>query len=97
MVLSDVYKRQIYQSAVRLNELITQILEFRKTETDNRQLRVVTANVVDAVHEVSLKYEELAQKPDVAIKFVAPANPIMMYIDKEVIAIISVSYTHLRG
>lgn len=78
----------IHQSAVRLNELITQILEFRKTETDNRQLRVVKANVVDAVHEVSLKYEELAQKPDVAIKFVAPENPIMMYIDKEVIAII---------
>ena len=78
----------IHQSAVRLNELITQILEFRKTETDNRQLRVVKANVVDAVHEVSLKYEELAQKPDVAIRFVAPENPIMMYIDKEVIAII---------
>lgn len=78
----------IHQSAVRLNELITQILEFRKTETDNRQLRVVKANVVDAVHEVSLKYEELAQEPEVAIKFVAPENPIMMYIDKEVIAII---------
>lgn len=78
----------IHQSAVRLNELITQILEFRKTETDNRRLRVVKANVVDAVHEVSLKYEELAQKPDVAIRFVAPENPILMYIDKEVIAII---------
>lgn len=78
----------IHQSAVRLNELITQILEFRKTETDNRRLRVVKANVVDAVHEVSLKYEELAQKPNVAIRFVAPENPILMYIDKEVIAII---------
>lgn len=78
----------IHQSAVRLNELITQILEFRKTETDNRRLRVVKANVVDAVHEASLKYEELAQKPDVAIRFVAPENPILMYIDKEVIAII---------
>lgn len=54
----------IHQSAVRLNELITQILEFRKTETDNRQLRVVKANVVDAVLEVSLKYEELAQKKE---------------------------------
>lgn len=43
---------------------------------------------MDAVHEVSLKYEELAQKPDVAIRFVAPENPILMYIDKEVIAII---------
>ena len=78
----------IHQSAVRLNELITQILEFRKTETDNRRLRVVKTNIVDAVHEVSLKYEELAQKPNVAIKFVAPENPIEMYIDREVIAII---------
>ena len=78
----------IHQSAVRLNELITQILEFRKTETDNRQLRVVKGNIVDAVHEISLKYEELAQKPDVVIKFVAPENPIDMYFDREVIAII---------
>ena len=78
----------IHQSAVRLNDLITQILEFRKTETDNRQLRVQKANVVDAVHEISLKYEELAQKPDVTIRFVAPEKQIEMYIDKEVIAII---------
>ena len=68
--------------------LITQILEFRKAETDNRQLRVQKANVVDAVHEISLKYEELAQKPDVTIRFVAPEKQIEMYIDKEVIAII---------
>lgn len=78
----------IHQSAVRLNELITQILEFRKTETDNRQLRVMKGNIVDAVHEVSLKYEELAQKPGVSIKFVAPENPIDMYFDREVITII---------
>ncbi len=78
----------IHQSAVRLNELITQILEFRKTETDNRQLRVTKGNMVDAVHEISLKYEELAQKPNVAIRFVAPENPIDMYFDREVIAII---------
>lgn len=78
----------IHQSVVRLNDLITQILEFRKAETDNRQLRVQKANVVDAVHEISLKYEELAQKPDVTIRFVAPEKQIEMYIDKEVIAII---------
>ena len=78
----------IHQSAVRLNDLITQILEFRKAETDNRQLRVQKANVVDAVHEISLKYEELAQKPDVTIRFVVPEKQIEMYIDKEVIAII---------
>ena len=77
----------IHQSAVRLNELITQILEFRKTETNNRALRVQKANIVDTVHEISLKYEELNSKPNVAIHFVAPENPIDMYFDHEVIAI----------
>ncbi len=77
----------IHQSAVRLNELITQILEFRKTETNNRALRVQKANIVDTVHEISLKYEELKSKPNVTIRFVAPENPINMYFDREVIAI----------
>ncbi len=77
----------IHQSAVRLNELITQILEFRKTETNNRALRVQKGNIVDTVHEISLKYEELNSKPNVTIRFVAPENPINMYFDREVIAI----------
>ena len=77
----------IHQSAVRLSELITQILEFRKTETNNRVLRVQEGNIVDTVHEISLKYEEFNRKPGVAIRFVAPENPINMYFDREVIAI----------
>ena len=56
--------------------------------SDITKVRVQKANVVDAVHEISLKYEELAQKPDVTIRFVAPEKQIEMYIDKEVIAII---------
>ena len=75
----------IHQSAQRLNELITQILEFRKTETGNRQLKVTKGNIVDAVHEISLKYEELAQKPNVGFRFVAPENPIETYYDQDVI------------
>ena len=75
----------IHQSAQRLNEQITQILEFRKTETGNRQLKVTKGNIVDAVHEISLKYEELAEKPNVSFRFVAPENPIDTYFDQDVI------------
>lgn len=78
----------IHQSAVRLNELISQLLEFRKTETSNRALRVVQGNLVSTVHEICLKYEELAEKPHVEFRFVAPAPIIEMYYDKEVMAII---------
>ena len=75
----------IYQSAVRLNDLITQILEFRKTETENKQLHVVKGNIVDAIHEICLKYEELAQKPKVVFRFVAPEPTIETYFDQEVV------------
>lgn len=78
----------IYQSAVRLNELISQIMEFRKTETANRQLRVMQGNIVDAVHEICLKYEELSEKPDVGFRFVAPDRMVEMYYDREVIGIV---------
>lgn len=91
---SDIPARQkrrlaiVYESATRLKELINQILEFRKTETDNRRLSVVRANIVDAVHEVSLKYEELSRSDNVAIRFMAPEPVIHTYFDPEVIRVV---------
>lgn len=77
----------IHQSARRLADLINQTLEFRKTETNNRQLKVKKANIVDAIREVALKYEELSQKADVTFRFVAPEPDVTMYFDPEVIRI----------
>lgn len=86
--LSDKVKHKlavINRSAKRLQELINQILEFRKTETDNRRLCVVRGNIVSAVHEVMLKYEELNRNESVRIRFVSAENDIKMYFDNEVI------------
>ncbi|MCR4773984.1 MAG: response regulator [Prevotella sp.] len=78
----------IHTSAVRLNNLITRLLDFRKTETDSRKLVVERCNLVTTVREACLKYEELNSKPDVAIHF-SSCNPIIeAYHDKEVITII---------
>ncbi len=78
----------IYQNAIRLNDLITQILEFRKTETAHRQLSVCQGNIVETVQEICLRYEELVQKPNVSIRFVAPCTNIGLYFDREIIRII---------
>lgn len=51
----------IHQSAIRLLNLINQILEFRKTETQNRKLCVCRGNIAALVHETGLKYRELNQ------------------------------------
>ena len=89
--LPEVVSRQIemiHQSATRLNGLITTILEFRKTATDNRELMVTRGNIVDCVEETILKYQELNRKKNVDIRFFASDKDIEIYYDKDVIGMI---------
>ena len=57
----------IYKSANRLLELINQILEFRKTETQNKKLSIMKADLGDIVRECVLKESELNMKPRVNV------------------------------
>jgi signal transduction histidine kinase/ligand-binding sensor domain-containing protein/DNA-binding response OmpR family regulator len=89
--LSEGMKHQlatIHQSAQRLNSLIRQLLEFRKVDTESRRLCVERGNLVDIVHEVELKYEELNRNSRLAIRFASSDPEIETYYDKEVITII---------
>lgn len=89
---SDIPKKEkhklavIYQNASKLNQLVSQILDFRKTEDKERKLNVERANIVDTIHEIYLKYEELSQNPRVSFEFIAPDKSIVMYFDKEIVA-----------
>ena len=75
----------IHQSAIRLLNLINQILEFRKTETQNKRLCVSRDNLVPLIREISLKYKELNRKPDVDIRLVVEKEHMPIYFDKEII------------
>ena len=77
----------IYQSAVRLLNLINQILDFRKTETQNKKLCVSKDNMTKTVYEIGLKYKELNRNSNVQIIIEAEENMIL-YFDKEAITII---------
>ncbi|MDD3080566.1 MAG: two-component regulator propeller domain-containing protein [Paludibacter sp.] len=78
----------IHRSAVRLLELINQLLEFRKSETSNRKLSVIKGNIADLIHETGLKFEELNQNKDVQINVTLPDESPEIYFDPEVITII---------
>lgn len=78
----------IHQSALRLLNLINQILEFRKTETQNRKLSVRRANIVPVIYETGLKYKELNRKPEVNIQITVEKEYIPLYFDREVVQII---------
>jgi signal transduction histidine kinase/ligand-binding sensor domain-containing protein/DNA-binding response OmpR family regulator len=78
----------IQQSALRLFNLINQILEFRKTETQNKKICVSRGNIVATVYEVGLKYKELNQKQAVNIQIDTEQENLSVYYDKEIVTII---------
>lgn len=78
----------IHQSALRLLNLINQILEFRKTETQNKKLCVCKGNIVPLIHEIGLKYKELNQKKAIDFQIQIEKEEMPLFFDKEIITII---------
>lgn len=75
----------IHQSAIRLMNLINQILEFRKTETQNKRLCVRYGNIAHLIYETGLKYKELNRKPDIEFHIELEKEEVLLYFDKEVV------------
>jgi signal transduction histidine kinase/ligand-binding sensor domain-containing protein/DNA-binding response OmpR family regulator len=78
----------VRQSAIRLLNLINQILEFRKTETQNKKLVVSKGNIAALVKEIGFKYKELTAKPTIKFSFSTEQDDMPLYFDKETVTII---------
>lgn len=78
----------IHQSALRLLNLINQILEFRKTETQNKKLCVSKGNIAPLIREIGLKYKELNRKPDIDFLINVENEEMTLFFDKEIVTII---------
>lgn len=78
----------IRDSANRLLNLINQILEFRKTETENRKLKVAQDDLGKLIQEIGLKYKELNQNPNVNISTEIKTESTSICFDREIITII---------
>lgn len=89
--LSPVHLKKISlisRSANRLLNLINQIMEFRKTETQNRKLSVIKANLALLIQDIGVKYEGLNQNSKVRFNMNIEANQHKLFYDPEVITII---------
>ena len=78
----------IYKSATRLLNLINQILEFRKTETQNKKLTVRKDNLEKLITEIGLKYKELNIKENVSFETLVEEGDYQVYYDPDVITTI---------
>ncbi|MDR1526948.1 MAG: response regulator, partial [Dysgonamonadaceae bacterium] len=89
--LSDFYRSRIqliHSSATQLLNLINQILEFRKTETQNRCLTVAKGDLENLVKAIGLHYKELNPNPKVKIHISVDTDRTILYFDSEIITTI---------
>lgn len=83
------YKLQVIRdSTTTLLNLINGILEFRKTETQNRHLTVKKGNLSNLIREISLRYKELNRNPDVKFVLDIEDDPTPLYFDTDMITTI---------
>lgn len=75
----------IHASAERLLNLINDILEFRKTQTQNRKLTVAKANLGAFVREIGVRFKDLNQNSRLNIRLVIKTGVPELYFDSEVI------------
>lgn len=75
----------IHKSASRLLGLVNQILEFRKTETQNKKLSVKKDNLANLVQEIGLKYKELNTNRDIEIETKIEKDDYDIYYDSDII------------
>ena len=77
--------RLIHGSALRLLKLINQILEFRKTETQNRKLSIIKGDLTNIVTEIGLRFKELNRNKNVKIIMDIEKDLDSVYFDTEII------------
>lgn len=78
----------IHKSATRLLELINTILEFRKTETQNRRLRVRHGDIAPLVAETGARYSELNTNPSLKVETIIEQGDFAIWYDREVLSMI---------
>lgn len=78
----------IHTSALRLLNLINQILEFRKTETQNRHLTVERNDLSALVKEIGLRYKELNRNEKITFSIDVKPLGRDIFFDRDIITTI---------
>jgi len=85
-VISQV--KGIHGSSIRLLNLINQIMEFRKTETQNKELVVTKGSLSDLITEIGLRYKELYKNDKVEFQLTVERLNTPMFFDREIVTTI---------
>lgn len=73
----------IKQNADRLMRLVTELMDFRKTETGNLKLHVEKQDIIRFTQDIFDSFEHLAKTREIEYSFKYDGQPIEIWFDKE--------------
>lgn len=79
---------RIKDSGNRLFELINQLLEFRKIESENRKLQISKEDIATLIGDIGVKYKELNINKNLNINTHIETKESILFFDPEIITII---------
>jgi signal transduction histidine kinase/DNA-binding response OmpR family regulator/streptogramin lyase len=81
--LNDKFKL-IHRNAVRLLNLVNQLLDFRKSETDKWTLNAEQIDLIEFVEEVKLSFNEMATQKQITFQLtIEHPRPLMLWFDQQ--------------
>jgi len=83
----DVFIKQqlgnVKNNANRLLKLVSELMDFRKAETQNLHLQIAQFNIVDFLQEIYISFQELSLSKNITINFIYNTDNIPVYFDCE--------------
>ncbi|MDR2473627.1 MAG: response regulator, partial [Tannerella sp.] len=72
-----------HRNAIRLLNLVNQLLDFRKTDVSIHQLNLSTGNFVDFAKNICYSFTEFSAKKNVYLTFFSPCDDILISFDAD--------------
>ncbi len=73
--------QSVYRNAAKMNNLLTELLDFRKQEQGYMKIRVNKQNIVAFVRNIFNSFKELADKNKIKYRFYPEKEEVDLYID----------------
>lgn len=83
-IIPEVYNKilDIYKNSRRMNNLVDEVIDFRKQEQGYLKLKIAKENIVAVVEEVCCSFHSYAQQNKIDLRFSSTLQEADLYIDK---------------
>lgn len=83
--LSPLTAQRIYNNSIRMNRLISQIMDIRKFDVGSFKIKVSKNNIIDDIKKIKNAFNDFAKIYHIRYEFTTKTNEIQAYYDTEIL------------